>query len=68
MSKKPGNHGTPWTAEQEAQLRKEIGQNTPTRLLSLHLERTPSAIRSKAHDLDLSLKPTNQSPRNPKKR
>jgi hypothetical protein len=62
MAKQPANSGTPWTAPEIAQLRKEIGQNTPTRVLGLHLGRTPGAVQQKANELGLSTKPTNQRP------
>ena len=62
MVKKPPNSGKKWTPSQVDQLKKEIRQNTPTRVLGLHLGRTPAAVQSKANDLGLSTKPTNQSP------
>jgi len=43
-------------------------QNTPTRVIGLKLGRTPEAVRSKASDESISLKPTNQSPYNRRKR
>lgn len=62
MSKKPGNSGKTWTPNQDAQLRKEAAGNTPTRVIALHLERTEPAVRGRAGELGVSLKPTNQSP------
>ena len=62
MAKTPPNSGKPWTNDQVKQLKKEIGENTPTRLLGLHLGRSPEAVQSKANELGLSTKPTNQSP------
>lgn len=62
MAKKPPNSGKDWTANQEAQLRKELRQNTPTRLAGLHLGRSAAAVQKKANELGLSTKPTNQSP------
>ena len=41
---------------------REAAQNTPTRVLGLHLGRTEDAVRSRAGELGVSLKPTNQSP------
>ena len=64
MAKTPKNSGTPWTPPQVKQLKAEIKQNTPTRVLGLHLQRTPAAVQKKANDLGLSLKPVNQSPYN----
>jgi hypothetical protein len=62
MAKKPANNGTRWTPPQITQLRKEIKQNTLTRVMGLHQGRTPEAVQSKANVLGLSTKPTNQSP------
>lgn len=62
MSKTPPNHGKSWTKSDEQQLKREAGQNTPTRVLGLHLGRTPDAVYNKASELGVSLKPTNQRP------
>ncbi|MEA2998614.1 MAG: hypothetical protein QOK17_447 [Sphingomonadales bacterium] len=62
MAKSPKNHGASWTPAQVRQLREEVKQNTPTRVLGLHLGRTPSAVQAKASELGVSLKPTNQRP------
>ena len=62
--KKPANAGKTWTAGDVAKLRQLAKGNTPTRLMALKLKRTTNAIYSKAEDIDLSLKPTNQSPYN----
>lgn len=64
MAKTPSNSGKPWTPSQNAQLRREAAQNTPTRVLALHLQRTPAAVSNQASNLGVSLKPTNQSPYN----
>ncbi|ANG86351.1 hypothetical protein [Microbacterium aurantiacum] len=58
----PKNHNKPWTAADNAQLRREAAGNTPTRIIGLHLGRTADAVQSRASDLGISLKPTNQSP------
>lgn len=68
MAKTPANSGKPWTAAQDAQLRKEAAGNTPTRVIGLHLGRSEDAIRSRASEIDVSLKPTNQSPYGTKKK
>lgn len=68
MAKTPPNSGKSWTATDVRQLKKEIKENTPTRVLGLHLGRTPDAVQKKANDLGLSTKPTNQSPRGTKKK
>lgn len=62
MAKTPSNSGKAWTSSQNAQLRREAAQNTPTRVLGLHLQRTPAAVSKQASNLGLSLKPVNQSP------
>lgn len=58
----PRNQGKPWTPAADAQLRKEAGGNTPTRVIGIHMGRSEQSIRSRASDLGVSLKPTNQSP------
>lgn len=62
MAKLPPNHGKPWTPADNRLLRQEVRQNTPTRVLGLHLGRTPGAVYNHANELGVSLKPTNQSP------
>ncbi len=61
---KPANSGKAWTSGQEAQLRQLARGNTPTRVAGLKLGRSPGAVQSKASELGISLKPTNQSPYN----
>jgi len=68
MAKSPTNSRKPWTGAQTQQLRNLAKGNTPTRVAALKLGRTPSAVQSKAADLKISLKPTNQSPYGTKKR
>lgn len=58
------NTGEAWTAADEMRLRILAKQNTPTRVIGLKLGRTEEAIRAKAHELGISLQPTNQSPYN----
>ena len=62
MAKKPENHGKEWTSKDEAQLKNLIGKNTPTGVMAMKLDRIPSAVQQHANELDLSTKPTNQSP------
>lgn len=62
MAKAPDNHRSPWTANDARTLSKLADGNTPTRIIALKMERTEAAVRSKASDLDISLKPANQSP------
>ena len=62
MAKQPPNSGKAWTNQDDQQLRREAVGNTPTRIIALHLGRSEDSVRSRASDLDVSLKPTNQSP------
>ena len=62
MAKPPKNHRAAWTTAQVKQLKAEVKQNTPTRVLGLHLGRTPEAVQAKSAALGVSLKPTNQRP------
>ncbi len=68
MAKPPKNHGKDWSSADVQQLRREAKQNTPTRVLGLHLGRTPGAVQAKASEIGLSLKPTNQRPYGTKKK
>lgn len=61
---KPNNHGMRWTGAQRRDLKKLAKGNTPTRVIGLKLGRTEDAVRGKAQELGVSLKPTNQSPYN----
>ena len=67
MSKTPKNHGKFWTPPENAQLRQLARENTPTRVMGLKLGRTEASVRSHAHEANVSLKPTNQSPYNRRK-
>lgn len=62
MSKSTRNSGNAWTSADDAQLKKLARENTPTRVIGLKLGRTESAVYSRASELGVSLKPTNQSP------
>lgn len=64
MAKPPPNHGKPWTPTEVKALKQLAKENTPTRIIALKTGRTEDAVRSKASDADVSLKPTNQSPYN----
>lgn len=64
MAKKPVNQGKAWNQKQEVQLKKLVKGNTPTPLIAYKLGRTSEAVRSKAQDLGVSLKPTNKPPYN----
>jgi len=56
------NSGQPWTASEVKQLKELAGENTPTRVIGLKLGRTEDAVRTKAAEEGISLKPVNQSP------
>ena len=62
MANTPANSGKEWTPREVAQLRKEAGGNTPTRVIGVHLDRSENSVRNKASEENISLKPTNQSP------
>jgi hypothetical protein len=64
MPKYTRNSGKPWTPSDVKQLKTEARQNTPTRVIGLHLGRTEDAVRNRASDEGISLKPPNQSPYN----
>ncbi|MGA2915117.1 MAG: hypothetical protein ABSE89_03730 [Sedimentisphaerales bacterium] len=64
MAKIPPNNGKEWTKTDVAKLEKLVDQNTPTRVIGLKLGRTEDAIYSEASKEGISLKPTNQSPYN----
>lgn len=67
MSKSTRNSGKPWTGAEVKELRQLAKQNTPTRVIGLKIGRTENAVRTKASDENISLKPTNQSPYGTKK-
>jgi hypothetical protein len=62
MSMSDRNSGKPWTSNEVSTLRDLAKHNTPTRVIGLKMGRTPEAVASKASELRVSLKPTNQSP------
>ena len=62
MAKQPANHGKQWTQPQVQQLKQLAKENTPTRVIGLKLGRTPDAVYTKASQINVSLKPTNQAP------
>lgn len=67
MAKKPAHHRQDWTPAQERELERLAEGNTPTRVIGLKLGRTPVAVQNKASELEISLRPTNQSPYNRRK-
>jgi hypothetical protein len=60
--------GQPWSKQDVSELKSLARQNTPTGVLSLKLQRPATAIRAKAHREGISLRPTNRSPYNRRKR
>jgi len=64
MAKTPKNHGKNWTRIEVSDLRKLAKGNTPTGLIAHKLGRSEDAVRSKAGEESISLKPTNQRPYN----
>ncbi|MCP9486393.1 MAG: hypothetical protein MSC30_11070 [Gaiellaceae bacterium MAG52_C11] len=68
MPKTPKNHGKPWTPGDVRQLKQLAKENTPTRVAGLKLGRTEDAVRGRAAQEGISLKPTNQSPYNRRKK
>lgn len=68
MAKTLPNNNKPWKPAEVKQLKQEIKQNTPARVLGLKHGRTPEAVQRKANSLGLSTKPTNQSPYGTKKK
>jgi hypothetical protein len=56
------NSGEDWTSEEVDQLKALAKENTPTRVIGLKLGRTEDAVRSKAAQENVSLKPVNQAP------
>jgi hypothetical protein len=67
MPKYTRNTGNPWKQNEVSKLRELAKQNTPTRVIGLKLGRTESAVRTKASEKNISLKPTNRSPYGTKK-
>ena len=57
-----------WTRPDLGKLRKPAKENTPTRVMGVKLGRTEDAVRAKASEKGISLKPANQSPYNRRKR
>ena len=64
---KPDHKGEQWTDAQVDRLENFADRNTPTGLIADALGRTEDAIRSKASEENISLKPTNKSPYNRRK-
>lgn len=67
MSKSTRNSGKPWTPADVTAVQKLATANTPTRVIGLKLGRSEDAVRTRASQEGISLKPTNQSPYNRRK-
>lgn len=68
MRKSDRNANKLWSQEDVNKLKQLVNENTPTRVIGIKLGRTEQAIYSKASETNISLKPTNQSPYNRKKK
>jgi hypothetical protein len=66
--KKPPNQGQRWTPADDRKLEHLADGNTPTGLIAHKLGRSEEAVRSRASDQNVSLKPTNQSPYGPRRK
>jgi hypothetical protein len=62
------NAGKVWTPAEVKQLKALAKQDTPTRVIGLKLGRPVAGVYAKAAEVKLSLKPTNQSPYNRRKK
>lgn len=64
MSNYLRNANQPWTLVEDLLLRRLASGNTPTRVIGFKLGRSPQAVRARAAQLGVTLKPVNQSPYN----
>lgn len=64
MSKSNRNSGKAWSSSDVRDLKQLARENTPTRVIGLKLGRTEDAVRTRASEEKVSLRPTNQSPYN----
>jgi hypothetical protein len=62
------NNYVRWSAADVRELRRLAKANTPTRVIGLKLGRTAVSVRGMAQRQGISLRPTNQSPYNRRKR
>ncbi|MCX6717214.1 MAG: hypothetical protein NTU76_00875 [Candidatus Taylorbacteria bacterium] len=68
MAKSNRNSGKEWSSQDIKTLGTLARKNTPTGVIGLKIGRTPSAVATKASQEKISLKPTNQSPYNRRKK
>lgn len=62
MAHSTRNSGKKWSASDKKQLRTLARGNTPTGVIGMKLGRTEDAVRTKASEAGISLKPVNRSP------
>ena len=68
MAKYNRNSGKTWSKGDVTELRQLVKHNTPTRVIGFKLGRTEGSVYAKASEKGISLKPTNQSPYNRRKK
>ena len=68
MSWSNRNNGKQWVRQDVRTLRTLAASNTPTPVIGFKIGRTVAAVRTKASEEGISLKPTNQSPYNRRSR
>lgn len=68
MAKTPNNHRKPVSNSDVSRIKKLARGNTPTGLISHKLQRTVNSVRSIASKNGITLKPTNRSPYNRRKK
>ena len=62
MAKIPKNQGKAWSSDDIKKLKNLTKGNTQTGLIAYELGRSEDAVRGKASNEGISLKPTNKSP------
>ena len=62
MTEQMNKGRTRWSDSEVDELKRMVAENTPTRVIGMKLGRTPKAVRSKALQMGISLKPVNRSP------
>lgn len=65
---RPKRENKQWNTDEVRKLRKLATGNTPTGLIADALGRTENAIYNKASEKNITLKPTNKSPYNRRKK
>ncbi len=68
MARKPKNHGESLDQGRRQAVEDPVRQNTRTRLIASKLGRTEGAVYQHASAIGASLRPTNQSPYNRRKK